>query len=169
MIAGAIGSLATVPVARVPSLLGANVGNTIEGVQEIAKGLFSMFMGGVTVIESEGLLYWAGVTEIALGEKEILSGISTLTTDPTPGVNYLPDPNAATTITLPTVEITGGAPGPTVITTSEIIIYGTPPAGVTPANIITLPPIEITNIPDQPPGGESESESEAEAEAEGDR
>jgi hypothetical protein len=134
---------------------------TVEGVFDVAKGVFSIVMGGIVVIESDGLLWYAGVGEIAVGETEIAEGITILSTapDPTSGVDYIPDPNADNIITLPTVEI--GPPEPAVITTSEIIIYGTPPADVTPDNIITLPTIEISDLPenpppDPPPGGEGD-------------
>ena len=128
---------------------------TIDGILDVAKGLLSIVGGGLTVTESAGIFYYVGVAEIAVGESEIAEGYSILSTstapDPTAGVNYGPDPNTTTTIDLPTVEI--DTPGPTVITVPDVTIYGTPPAGVTPENIINLQTIEISDLPAGPSDG----------------
>lgn len=140
------------------------MGQTIEGVVEIAKGVVSLVGGGATVIESGGLLWWVGVAEITIAETEIYTGITILSSapDPTPGVNYIPDPNAPNTIKMDTVEI--------IITNTpetnvpDSIIYGEPPTGTAPQNIITMPTVEISSLPDNPIGGEGEGE-EGEGEA----
>jgi hypothetical protein len=136
----------------------------LEAIGKVAWGVFEIGMGAAEVFESGGLLFYAGEAEVAHGAYEVTEGIVILCTAPgsAPGVDYGAAPDATTTITLPTIEITGQVgEGPTVITRPEIVIYGDPPPGVTVVNVITLPTIDLNELPDNPPtssGGEDEEE-----------